>query len=375
MKILWKKFKRVAPWSAMVCLALYFSGCTSDEPLKLGFAGGLTGRLSDLGISGRDGALLAVEEANEKDGVNGRRLELIVRDDGQDPKMALAADRDLMALKVAAVVGHMTSAMSVAVVDEINQSKMVMMSPTTSTNLLAGRDDFFFQILPPNRAETEHMAQIAWKWGCLPVSVVLDRSNAAYSTDYFNHFKRGYESRGGKISGVVKFFSGPHVNMKHLAAQVMEADPPVVLIVAGALDAALICQHIRIMGKHPRILCAGWAMTQDFILNGGPASDGAYFSNVFDENSQAPAYVTYRERFTRRFGYPPNFASVCGYDAAHVVITALKQNPDPSCLKKTILDISEFRGLQSPIIFDAHGDPGRDRLTICVQAGRFAVVE
>ncbi len=37
-------------------------GCQKEkDPIKLGFVGCLTGRLSDLGTSGRNGALLAVE--------------------------------------------------------------------------------------------------------------------------------------------------------------------------------------------------------------------------------------------------------------------------------------------------------------------------
>ena len=129
------------------------------------------------------------------------------------------------------------------------------------------------------------------------------------------------------------------------------------------------------LGKKPGLLCAGWAMTADFLRNGGRAVDGAVFSNVFDENSQAPAYVSFRDDFVRRFGYSPNFASVCGHEAVNVLVTALRANPDPAVLKKTLLDISEFKGLQTLIIFDAFGDPGRQRLQIVVQSGQFTVVE
>ena len=50
--------------------ALALAGC-GNAPIKIGFVGGLTGRTADLGLAGRDGALLALEQANAAGGVGG----------------------------------------------------------------------------------------------------------------------------------------------------------------------------------------------------------------------------------------------------------------------------------------------------------------
>ena len=44
-------------------LVLWAAGCDGPAPLKVGFVGGLTGRFSDIGISGRNGVMLAVEKS------------------------------------------------------------------------------------------------------------------------------------------------------------------------------------------------------------------------------------------------------------------------------------------------------------------------
>ena len=49
------------------------AACDPPEPLRLGFVGGLSGRVVDLGIGGRNGAILAVEMRNQKGGVEGAR--------------------------------------------------------------------------------------------------------------------------------------------------------------------------------------------------------------------------------------------------------------------------------------------------------------
>ena len=187
-------------------MAAFQIGCQKEGPIKLGFVGGLTGRLSDLGTSGRDGAILAVEKANQEGGINGREVALIIRDDKQNPNVAKSAQRDFRAMNAAAVVGHMTSAMSVAVMDEINQAKMVLVSPTTSTNVLSGKDDYFFRILAPSHDEIRHMAQLARKMGYFTVSIVADKSNDAYSMDYADTFASVFKQWGGRVLTVLSVF-------------------------------------------------------------------------------------------------------------------------------------------------------------------------
>ncbi|HWT16306.1 MAG TPA: ABC transporter substrate-binding protein, partial [Patescibacteria group bacterium] len=88
------------------------SGCGPREPVRVGFLGGLSGRVADLGESGRNGAQIAVEEVNRAGGIGGRQVELIVRDDAQNPEKAISAINELIGARVEAIVGPMTSAMA-----------------------------------------------------------------------------------------------------------------------------------------------------------------------------------------------------------------------------------------------------------------------
>ena len=121
-------------------------GCSPPEPVRIGFVGGISGRGADLGISGRDGAQLAVEQRNQAGGVAGRPVEIIFRDDHQDPEIARRVVEELVELGVSAIVGPMTSAMGVAVVPIVNERKVVMVSPTVTTEDLTGLDDYFFRV-------------------------------------------------------------------------------------------------------------------------------------------------------------------------------------------------------------------------------------
>jgi ABC-type branched-subunit amino acid transport system substrate-binding protein len=73
---------------AIFCGAVSFAGNTdaSDKnPFRIGFVDTLIGKGSDLGIQGRNGVTLAVEEVNQQGGINGRPFHLITKDDRQVP--------------------------------------------------------------------------------------------------------------------------------------------------------------------------------------------------------------------------------------------------------------------------------------------------
>ena len=76
MTFLWRFGALIAVVAGVLLVA-----CWSSEPLRIGFVGGLSGPVADLGEAGRDGALLAVEEANAAGGVGGRSIELRMHDD------------------------------------------------------------------------------------------------------------------------------------------------------------------------------------------------------------------------------------------------------------------------------------------------------
>jgi branched-chain amino acid transport system substrate-binding protein len=196
----------------VICVTLMagLSGCEKEKPpLKVGFVGSLTGRYSDLGVAGRNGATLAVEHINEAGGIQGRLVELIVKDDKNDPDVAVQVDKELINEGVAAIIGHMTSSMSKAAVPLINEKQIVMVSPTTTTNDLTGLDDYFFRTSTPDLEQSRQLIRYTFNEQKLrTLAVVYDLSNPAYSEGWYHNAKAEFESLGGTFSTAVTFTSG-----------------------------------------------------------------------------------------------------------------------------------------------------------------------
>lgn len=366
----------------IVCCATFFccfgnSDETGQTPLLLGFVGGLTGRSSDLGLQGRNGATLAVEEINDQGGINGRPLELITRDDKQDPQIARKVARELCDKGVVAIIGHMTSTMAEAALPLTNENKMLMISPTVSTPKLSGIDDYFFRVVNANVYITNFQAAYAFeKLKLRRMAAIYDLGNRAYTEKYTNNFKAKFEGLGGKFVSVNTFTTGPDINFNNLVHRINDQAPDGLLISAGAIDTAMICQHVRMAGIKIPIMICGWSQTPDLLHHGGPAVEGVIGAMYLNFFSTAPSFLAFKEKFQRRFGKDkPTFAVIFSYEAVMMVKEALLKNPDPKQLKQTILKQKIFQGVQGPFEIDRYGDTWRKFNIITISQKRFQVLE
>lgn len=370
------KFVRMT-FCLLFLLLLMLCAC-SREPaeVKLGFSGCLSGKLSDLGTSGRDGTILAVEECNASGGINGQLVELIVKDDAHDGETTLRVDQELADAGVAAVIGHMTSGMTIKGKPVLEKNGVLMISPTASSDQLTGLDDNLIRVTGASISQAEHLAEYAGKQLKLQkLAVIYDLSNKAYTQTLYQAFKELFEKNGGQVQSETTFTSGPGTSFSALADQSLEKGPDSFFILAGGIDTAMICQQLDKKGVDVPVISSAWAKTQDFIQNGGKSVEGVVFSQSFNQSNVRQEFQAFKNRFNKRFGHDPDFGAVFAFEAVQIFISSMKQNSDPKQLKKTILEQQEFEGLQSPIRFDAFGDTKRKRFLYTVKNGEFTLLE
>jgi len=362
--------------SLVACVCLFIASCSDEPPLKIGFIGGLTGRVADLGVAGRDGVILAVEEKNQSGGIAGRKIELIVRDDQQEVESAKQAIRELISEEVLAIIGPMTSSVAVVIQPQINSSQTVTVSPTAKADQLSGQDDFFLRVTTPLSRNAEQIAVHAVKnLNLKKFAVIYDVSNRAFTETWFNHFKKVLLENGGHITAVAEFSSQPNVHFLPIAERVLATNPEGVLLLSNAIDTALLAQQIRKLGSDVSLFSSEWASTTDLLGFGGRAVDGMTSFHSFNANSQVPRYLSFKERFARRFGAAPSFATVLAYDAATFLLAGLEKNPYRNGLKETLLGLGLFPGLQSEITVDKYGDVERKLFLTVIENGQFTVAE
>jgi branched-chain amino acid transport system substrate-binding protein len=97
----------------------------AKESIRIGYLPALTGPSSSTGLGVTRGVKLAIEEINAAGGINGRQIDLIVRDTQSDPTKAVNGAAELAkAEKVSVMIGPGNSGESLAVVPLLARSNV-----------------------------------------------------------------------------------------------------------------------------------------------------------------------------------------------------------------------------------------------------------
>ena len=354
---------------AVACL---IAACSPPEPLRIGFIGGISGRVADLGISGRNAVTLAVDLRNAAGGVNGQNVELIVEDDKQDSEMAKKAAARLIDRKVEAIVGPMTSVIAMACLPLINDARMTMVSPTVSTSQLSGVDDYFLRVISPTTEYARKSADFHYeRQGQRRVAVAYDKRNQSYTESWLQDYRTAFVAHGGSIILAEAFVSSDEVDFASLAGRLLEQKPDAVLIIANSVDTAILAQQLRKLDSRVLLSTSEWAATERLTELGGKAIEGMAIAQFVDRDSKHPPYLAFRKAYSERFAVEPGFGALAGFDAANVVLDALAERKSGQTLKQAILNRRVFSGAQSEIRFNEWGDASRETYMFVVRNGVF----
>jgi branched-chain amino acid transport system substrate-binding protein/urea transport system substrate-binding protein len=120
------------------------------DTIKVGILQPLSGGLEVLGEQGRQGAVMAIDEANEAGGVlGGRKLEVVVADDKTDPKTAVERTSELIQRdKVTAIIGPVTSANRDAIKPTVERLKTPLLYATDYEGGVCSRYITCYSALP-----------------------------------------------------------------------------------------------------------------------------------------------------------------------------------------------------------------------------------
>jgi branched-chain amino acid transport system substrate-binding protein len=360
----------------MVAVGLLLVSCTRQEPIRIGFLAGLSGKVADLGIGGRNGALLAVEQCNARGGVRGRPVELVVMDDGQDPDLARKAITGLLKDRIELIIGPMTSSMAMAVVPQVNGSQTILISPTVTTRELAGKDDNFLRVISVTADYAAKSARYQYeKVGTRSVAVICDMGNKSYTESWLDDFRRVFEGRGGIIRSIHPYQSGGSTIVQPLVRACLADRPDAVLVIGNSVDSALICQSLRKMKPGQRIIMSEWASTERFIELAGAAAEGVFVAQFLDRNDRSPRFLDFLKAYRQRFQQEPGFAGLAGYDAALVALDAYNTRRSAESLKSRILAQRSFAGVQQQLTLDRFGEADRKTYLTVVRDRTFVTLE
>lgn len=184
-------------------LAMPWVARGADDTIRIGFPTPLTGPFAAEARDQVKCAELAVKQFNDKGGIAGRKIELLVRDDKLNGGEAASRTLELIEKdKVHAVVGALSSAVQLAV-NEVTRARGVIYISISQSDTINEAKDFskytFHEALNPHMT-TGAVARHAFKKGMKVAHLVADY---AYGHEMLRGFKRAQAAIGAETVGEI----------------------------------------------------------------------------------------------------------------------------------------------------------------------------
>jgi branched-chain amino acid transport system substrate-binding protein len=370
------RIRLFAPHVSTVLAALLLAGChRQDDVVRIGVAGSFS---DPIGLPMRQAAELAAEEINAEGGINGKRLELVLRDDYSDPDSAVFVAGDLYNSRVSAVVGHLFSGMTLAAAPVYNggDDPVVEVSPSSSSPDVAGAGDYTFRICPSDLAHGTELAH--WVRDRLH----LTRGAVLYLNDEYGRgirqtFVAEFTRRGGELESVDPYLGeqpevGPYLD------RLAHGHTPEFLVVAGNRSEAE--EILRQAHKRKLMMPVLGGDGLEGIQDAGALAEGVYLSSPYFPSIPSAANRRFVEAFRRKYKTEPNQPAAGTYDALYLLKDVIaRAGTSRADVRRALAGVGSvtppFEGVTGTVAFDANGDvPNQNVYIGLVQHGQVTVV-
>jgi len=353
---MWRRLAALGPgillavmWAAPSPAA---GAAAAKNPVKIGYVGGFTGVVADLGTAHIGGAKLAVEDVNKAGGINGRALELVIYDDAGDPTTSVTRVQRAITLDgVEAIIGGTHAATTMANRVVTNQAKMVQMSPQAQNRELTQGMPWLFRVgtmdLHNARALVALMIKLGYK------KPAIQASTSAFGESGARSLREALEAKGIKWVAEEKHKEGSaDLTPQVLAAKKAGAD--VLLLWAQGVDAALMAKTRRQLGYEVPMLGLDSMMHASALPIAGEAYEGVIAVSIAD--TSRPDVRELFARFEKAFGAAPAtiYSPLLSYDAVQLLARGLRQvappegKVDQARLKAALEGITDYQGMIGP---------------------------
>ncbi|HEX2094231.1 MAG TPA: ABC transporter substrate-binding protein [Longimicrobiaceae bacterium] len=380
------RLRPAAPWVALALTLL--TGCDrgGGDPIQLGFAAPIN---QGNGVSARKGVEMAVEEIN-RDRIDGRTLELVIRDDEGSPEKALdIAEFFRDSVDVVAVVGHITSSATLEAAKVYNDESggylkppVPQISPSSSSPLVTHAGPYTFRVCPSDLLHGPKVASLAYsRLGSRRAAVLY--TNDAYGRGVAESFASAFQRSGGSLVARDPYLpatvEGPGSVTPYLVRAIRSGMDA--LMIAGQGDTGIrIVREARRLGYTGPILGAD-ALTG--VKDTGADAEGIYISSAFLPDRSSEKARAFVEAYMRRFNELPDHRGAMAYDAVMLLAQAIREvGTDRKAIRDYLAKVGRegsgvavFEGVSGTIAFDENGDvPGKEVAVGVVRGGRLVSV-
>jgi branched-chain amino acid transport system substrate-binding protein len=326
-----------------------------------------------VGRDAIDAVRMAVAEINGQGGVLGRKLEVIVADEGEaateGPKVGIAAVNKLTGEdRVNVLIGGYDSGVTLGELPHIARAKTIFLgigsaSPAIQQKVKEEYDryKYIFRVNPINSAKQAN-ALLGFIGGKLKGELGLKRiailgENAKWVQDMVPLIKKGAEAAGLEVP-LAEFFDVQTADFSPIFAKVKDSGSQyLVLIISHGASDVFVKQWYDAKVPVPIGGIDVKSMDANFFERVGGKSIAEVSANFVVRAPLTPSTVGWWDAFVKQYNRPPVYTAPGAYDAVHIYAEAVKRagGTDTDAVIKE-LEKTDYVGVRGRVQFDATHD-------------------
>ncbi len=357
-----------------------FTQCTKKEDkniIKIGEYGSLTGSEATFGTSTHNGIMLAIDDFNNQGSLHGKKIKVITVDDQGKPEEAASAVTKLITSdKVVALLGEVASSRSLAGAPIAQRYKIPMVTPSSTNPKVTQVGDYIFRTCFIDPFQGQVMANFATRTLKAKKVAVLRDVKSDYSVGLAEFFTKTFEGNGGKVVADLSYTAGD-IDFKAQLTAIRSKNVDAIFVPGYYTEVGLIARQAKELGiKVPLLGGDGWD-SERLTEIAGTALDNSFFSNHYTSESKDPRVMEFVEKYKKVYGAIPDGLAAMGYDAALVLIDALKrtQNQTSKEIRDALAETKNFQAVTGVISFNDNRDAEKAAVVLEVKNKQFKFVE
>ena len=320
-----------------VLFPVFFLGLVHADSVKIGFNVPLTGFAAADGKSALNGAKLAVKQANQAGGINGKMIELVVYDDQASPKQAVPISNKLIEKdKVVAAISGSYSGATRAAAGVFQSAEIPYISAYAVHPEITKAGNYVFR--------TSFMGEVQGRAGAKLIGATLQRKRVVLITlknDFGKSLAAGFKEAAGQFN--LQIVNEYEYSIKDrqfgpIVAKV-KADAPEAIYATGYFfTAGPLVSQLRAAGITVPVIGQEGYDSEQFIKIAGKASEGTIITTSLDRDSNSSETRSFISEFEAMAGHKVDMVAASGHTAMKVLVAAMKKagTTSPSAIRNAI---------------------------------------
>ena len=369
------------------CLVVGFSGVPSAkaETIKVGAILAVTGPASFLGGPEARTLEMMVDEINAKGGVNGNKIELIIKDSGANPEKAISFAKQLIEEdQVFAIIGPSTSGETMKIKNIAEEAKMLLLSCAAAEVIVDPVAKYVFKTPQKDSHAVEKIYGTMNELGISKIAILTGNTG-------FGNAGKGQLEKYAPDFGIEilasEVYDKQATDLSAVVAKLM-ADKGIQAVVNWSIVPAqgILAKNMRQAGWEVPLFQSHGFGNIKYVEAGGAAAEGIIFPagrllvaySLPDDNPQKSLLIKYKVDYETT--YPEDKVSTFGghaYDALTILVAGIEAaGTDKEKVRDAIENIKELPGTAGIFNFSPEDHNGLDINSfemLTVKDGKFAI--